>query len=561
MADVEVTTEGHSLALRPDRNQAEASSWRSSVPARSDAGHSSTSRDSRPAHLSADLHREDPWQPIVLSLDGGGIRGLSSLYILQHLMQKVMIEEERQERESVPNELDALAASSSNQSHSAARERSASDQHQDLRPCHYFDFMIGTSTGGLIAVLLGRLRLDIDTCIRIYEQIGTYIFGSRRWWGLLTKYDHRRMKRAIKKVLQVYCEEHAQNRQCRGDDLLRQYDFSHHDGPYKNHSCKVALMSIREGDRRHHTQDKQYLFRSYDHVKAPPEQYNRSNDLELNPGTVQDNATTIWEACRATSAAPLYFNKMTIRGVRYMDGGVGANNPAGYALNEAQQMTSRGGKADSNRKPAALISVGTGHKDPQSRFRNIFDIITWARKRITDTEEAHINTEGRCKELNVPYCRFDVQEGLSKMKLDECRQKKAKKVKKDEKGKMAVNGDTAVKANGDTTGTASPKAGHATAGKPLFNTWQPDRYEYVTYKRIKEDTIKYCQNKGGSHDSPVDVDAELTKAAQLLVYYRRRREELTPEAWTRFRDHPYTRITSVQRNANSEAAVATEATM
>ncbi|KAF2437354.1 FabD/lysophospholipase-like protein [Karstenula rhodostoma CBS 690.94] len=472
-------------------------------------------------------------------------------------MQKIKLEEERLDQESSPNGAHALAASSSNQSSDVVRERGTSDQPQELRPCHYFDFMIGTSTGGLIAVLLGRLRLDIDTCIRIYEQIGTYVFGGRRWWGLLTKYDHRRMKKAVKKVLQEYCEEHAQHRQCKGDDLLRQYDFSHHDGDYKNYSCKVALMSIREGDRRHHTQDKQYLFRSYDHVKAAPERYNRPNDLELNPGTVQSNATTIWEACRATSAAPLYFNKMTIHGVRYMDGGVGANNPAGYALNEALQMSSRSGKADS--RPAALISVGTGHKDPQSRFRNIFDIITWARKRITDTEEDHKNTEGRCEELKVPYQRFDVQEGLSKMKLDECRKKKAKKAKKDEKGKSRMNGDTAVQANG-TADAVTPGADHPTE-EPLFSNWQPDRYEYVTYKHIKEDTIKYCQDTGGDHSSQVNVDAELTKAAQLLVYYRRKREELTPETWARFRDHPYTRITSAQSNTNGEAAVATEATV
>ncbi|KAF1961770.1 hypothetical protein CC80DRAFT_488187 [Byssothecium circinans] len=36
-------------------------------------------------------------------------------------------------------------------------DRATSDEAHDWLPCHYFDFMVGTSTGGLIAVLLGRL--------------------------------------------------------------------------------------------------------------------------------------------------------------------------------------------------------------------------------------------------------------------------------------------------------------------------------------------------------------------------------------------------------------------
>lgn len=34
-----------------------------------------------------------------------------------------------------------------------------------LRPCDYFDFICGTSTGGLIAILLGRLRFTVQEAI------------------------------------------------------------------------------------------------------------------------------------------------------------------------------------------------------------------------------------------------------------------------------------------------------------------------------------------------------------------------------------------------------------
>src|SRR5438045_1936921 len=68
----------------------------------------------------------------ILSLDGGGVRGISSLYILKELMAQV-----------------------------ARQHRVENQQSPELspRPCDYFDLICGTSTGGLIALMLGRLRM------------------------------------------------------------------------------------------------------------------------------------------------------------------------------------------------------------------------------------------------------------------------------------------------------------------------------------------------------------------------------------------------------------------
>ena len=70
----------------------------------------------------------------ILSLDGGGVRGISSLYILKELMRQI------------------------------AREYVADNPGvPDISPlpCQYFDLICGTSTGGLIALMLGRLRMVI----------------------------------------------------------------------------------------------------------------------------------------------------------------------------------------------------------------------------------------------------------------------------------------------------------------------------------------------------------------------------------------------------------------
>jgi len=63
--------------------------------------------------------------PRILSLDGGGVRGLSSLLILRNIMEEI-----------------------------TRRSNIA-----EARPCEYFDLIGGTGTGGLIAIMLGRLRM------------------------------------------------------------------------------------------------------------------------------------------------------------------------------------------------------------------------------------------------------------------------------------------------------------------------------------------------------------------------------------------------------------------
>ena len=34
-------------------------------------------------------------------------------------------------------------------------------------PCHYFDYVAGTSTGGLISIMLGRLSMTVDECLEV----------------------------------------------------------------------------------------------------------------------------------------------------------------------------------------------------------------------------------------------------------------------------------------------------------------------------------------------------------------------------------------------------------
>jgi hypothetical protein len=48
----------------------------------------------------------------------------------------------------------------------------------DPRPCDYFDLIAGTGTGGLIAIMLGRLRMSIVDCMRVYVQMTRRVFET-----------------------------------------------------------------------------------------------------------------------------------------------------------------------------------------------------------------------------------------------------------------------------------------------------------------------------------------------------------------------------------------------
>jgi patatin-like phospholipase/acyl hydrolase len=67
-----------------------------------------------------------PHIPRILTLDGGGVRGLSALMILWEIMDDIG------HRSGAP---------------------------QPPKPCQYFDLIGGTSTGGLIAIMLGLLSM------------------------------------------------------------------------------------------------------------------------------------------------------------------------------------------------------------------------------------------------------------------------------------------------------------------------------------------------------------------------------------------------------------------
>lgn len=57
-------------------------------------------------------------------------------------------------------------------------EGKAPSKHQIPKPCDYFDLIVGNGTGGLIAIMLGRLRLDLETCKDVYVRMTKRVFET-----------------------------------------------------------------------------------------------------------------------------------------------------------------------------------------------------------------------------------------------------------------------------------------------------------------------------------------------------------------------------------------------
>ncbi|KAE8442348.1 hypothetical protein EG329_003419, partial [Mollisiaceae sp. DMI_Dod_QoI] len=321
----------------------------------------STSNVERPLHL--------------LSLDGGGVRGLSSIIILQYLMENI----------------------------SKRRGRV-------VQPWEEFDMIGGTSTGGLghpsksrfqevnvqrrlIAIMLGRLRMSLDECERAYLELSERIFTPKRSFSnyLLRskdflradgKFDHKVLEGAVKSII-------ARNPGLDESTLLKDSDPQ----------CKVFVCATRTGNTE------PAIFRSYDTTKPKP----------------LFKECKIWEACRATSAATTFFNPIMIgrHHQEFADGGVLYNNPIQLVEQEASVIW------PDRMESAVVVSIGTGSA-PGGVFRgNLLRIVEAMKRIVTETEKTHndfFNAHKVMVDQNRLY-RFNVFHGLAEVGLEEFKQR------------------------------------------------------------------------------------------------------------------------------------------
>ncbi|KAJ9634597.1 hypothetical protein H2199_008880 [Coniosporium tulheliwenetii] len=290
----------------------------------------------------------------LLALDGGGIRGLSSLMILEQLMQTI-------DPEALP------------------------------KPCEYFDMIGGTSTGGLIAIMLGRLRLSIDECIDAYLSLSDRVFRKKGHrvtvkGQMQGRFDSEELARAVKEIVK---------KQGLPEDALLK------DTP--GASCKVFVCATSKET------SETVCLTSY---RSP-----RGGDDLLN-------TAKIWEACRATSAASSFFDSISIGryGEEFIDGATGANNPVWELWNQAQVIW---GPEPLEKNIKCLVSIGTGIPSLKPFLDDVFHIGKTLVAIATETEQT-AETFRRDKTYmdDGRYFRFNVLRGLEDIGLEESKKRK-----------------------------------------------------------------------------------------------------------------------------------------
>jgi predicted acylesterase/phospholipase RssA len=136
------------------------------------------------------------------------------------------------------------------------------------------------------------------------------------------------------------------------------------------------------------------------------------------------DATTIWQACRATCAATTFFEPIAIGPFEeeFIDGALGENNPVYSLWNQAQDAF--GGELRDRLR--CLVSIGTGvpalkpvRDDVAGIWATLKDLATETEKTAQQfhRDKSYLDDEGR-------YYRFNVNRGLDEIGLEESRKKK-----------------------------------------------------------------------------------------------------------------------------------------
>ncbi|KAI9836887.1 MAG: hypothetical protein M1819_001052 [Sarea resinae] len=397
--------------------------------------------------------QRNPVAPLrLLSLDGGGVRGLSSLLILREVMEKIANEEKR------------------------LNKRPKNDSTA-LKPCDYFDLIGGTSTGGIIAILLGRLRQDVPTCIKIYAELSEEIFkhdrsikifgtklpiGPNRFSGAVLEAS---IKKSLKKLgfkedellwddnLFEEVEETGETiwtdtgeipltnsplqRSPSGVSTAKLLDNGtaskssktgkHRNGhishaatdPIGNPVARSSTWRLHRTDtvhmREHCRGCRAFVVSTMKNALGVPRIF---SSYDAN-----DHNTKIWEALRATSAAPTFFEEMTFGTPRmtYLDGGVGFNNPSEEVAYIASSLWPK-------RSIGLIVSVGTGLQSIPSVQKSIplpfglsHDVALASALVSMATSTARVDNEMQrtYSKSHTEYVRFDVDRGMAAISLEE----------------------------------------------------------------------------------------------------------------------------------------------
>ncbi|EPS35758.1 hypothetical protein H072_10759 [Dactylellina haptotyla CBS 200.50] len=246
----------------------------------------------------------------VLSLDGGGVRGLSQLIMLEYLENALGF---------------------------------------DLQLTSFFDLIVGTSTGAHIALGLAAKNWTIMQCIHQFKEMCKETFIVRKWieWpgvqhivGNITKYRTLPLESAIKKTFST-----------------NEYLF----GGVKTSSKPAPKVAVTTSS----TSGKPIVLGNYSRAESGTMTYDFPRPER------PENEFKLWEVARATFAAPKYFKAYshTVSNEIYIDGGIYNYNPIYIADAERRLIWPE----VQHSPPDLVLSLGSGYNPrPKPRKQKKF---------------------------------------------------------------------------------------------------------------------------------------------------------------------------------------------
>lgn len=338
-------------------------------------------------HFSYTDDDEDAWsKKTILSLDGGGVRGLSSLLILRELMEKIGEIELR----ASPNAKSSAYSPLVDCLPDGGGARYGTRSILDYFPCHYFDYICGASTGGLVAIMVGRLRMSVDEAIDEYKDISAKLFNksSFRLRRLLTKYDNTATRENIKGHFDAWRPSRLASPQEKPNRFKSD--------PAR---CRTVVCSTKSSEKKDFQEP--FLFRSYD-PKGSTIPFERIPD--------DQNNFTICEVSIATLAAPSYFKSVDLLHESDYDVATSLNNPSLEIIEEIKLLAGSSGAIDS------LLSLGSGKfKGSSPRIMSGRESLLQDMSNMSESIHDKVKYESKLRS----YHRFEVEEGLQDVRLDE----------------------------------------------------------------------------------------------------------------------------------------------
>jgi len=284
------------------------------------------------------------------------------------------------------------------------------DQKNPPKPCDYFDMIGGTSTGGLIAIMLGRLHMSVEECRDAYRELSDKAFCLKKgwvkpslkaplYWKLRDRFDSDALERGIKRIIVAALKKRPENQSVSKEELESSLLKE------ENPKCKVFVTATSAA-----MPDRTTILANYASNRWP-------EDLL--------NTTKIWQAARATSAAPTFFTSVQI-GLDeecFQDGATGANNPVYQVWSESRDIWGSEGSLEDNLQ--CLVSIGTGISTVKSFGGNLAAIGKTLKDLATETEKTADNFLRQYTELHTDhrYFRFNVLSGLEGIGLQESKKR------------------------------------------------------------------------------------------------------------------------------------------